>query len=127
MTKLIYIAFGGALGAVLRYAVANGAQRLTEGTFPVGTLVVNTLGCLAVGLLGTLFAGPILVREEVRFALLLGFLGGFTTFSTFGFETFALLTDGEWWWAAANVTLANTLGLLAVWSGYRLAGLWWGV
>ncbi len=127
MTKLIYIALGGGLGAVLRYAVSSGAQHLTQGTFPVGTLAVNTLGCLAVGLLGTLFAGPFLVREEVRFALLVGFLGGFTTFSTYGFETLALLNDGEWWWAAANVTLANALGLLGVWGGHRLANLWWGV
>ena len=127
MTKLLYIALGGGLGAVLRFAVASGAQRLTAGTFPIGTLAVNTLGCLAIGLLGTLFTGPLLVREEVRFALLVGLLGGFTTFSTFGFETFALLADGEWGWALANVTLANALGLIAVWSGYRLAVLWQGV
>ena len=124
MTKLLLIALGGGLGAVLRYAVSNGAQRLTEGTFPVGTLAVNVVGCLGIGLFGTLFTGPILVREEVRFAVLVGFLGGFTTFSTFGYESLALLADGEWWRAATNVTLQNVLCLAAVFGGYRIAVLW---
>jgi CrcB protein len=126
MTKLLFIALGGGLGAVLRYAVSSGAQRLTDGTFPVGTLVVNVLGCIGIGLFGTLLTGPIMVREEMRFAVLIGFLGGFTTFSTFGFETYALLADGEWWRAAANITLQNTLGLAAVFCGYRMAVLWQG-
>ena len=127
MTKLLFIALGGGLGAVLRYAVSSGAQRITEGTFPVGTLAVNVLGCLGIGLLGTLFTGPILVREEVRFAVLVGFLGGFTTFSTFGYETFALLADGEWWRAVANITVQNALGLVAIFCGYRVAVLWQGI
>lgn len=93
----------------------------------MGTLVVNVVGCIGIGLFGTLFTGPIMVREEVRFAVLVGFLGGFTTFSTFGFETYALLADGDWWRAAANITVQNTLGLAAVFCGYRIAVLWQGV
>ena len=127
MTKLLFIALGGGLGAALRYAVSSGVQRLSDGTFPIGTLSVNVLGCVGIGLFGTLFTGPIMVREEVRFAVLVGFLGGFTTFSTFGYETTALLADGEWWRAAANVILQNVLCLVAVFGGYRLAVLWQGV
>ncbi|MBW2273390.1 MAG: fluoride efflux transporter CrcB [Deltaproteobacteria bacterium] len=127
MTKLLFIAFGGAAGAVLRYVVAVQGQRLSQSVFPFGTLTVNVLGCLLIGLLGTLFAGPVIVREEYRFALLVGFLGGFTTFSTFGFETLALVSDREWWLASANVLASNVLGLGAVWVGNRLALLWQGV
>ena len=119
--KWLLIACGGGAGAILRYAMAGWGQRLTSGVFPVGTLMVNTLGCLAIGFLASLFAGPLLIREEYRIAILVGFLGGFTTFSTYGYETFALLGDGEWWSAAVNVLLSNVLGLLALWIGVRLA------
>jgi CrcB protein len=123
MTKLLWIAGGGALGTVLRYLAAGWGQRLVTGVFPLGTLLVNVTGCLAIGYLATLFAGPALVREEYRLALLVGFLGGFTTFSTFGFESFALLSDREWGLLGANVLLSNGLGLVAVWLGHRLAVL----
>ena len=119
--KWLLIACGGGAGAILRYAMAGWGQRLTSGVFPVGTLMVNTLGCLAIGFLDSLFAGPLLIREEYRIAILVGFLGGFTTFSTYGYETFALLGDGEWWSAAVNILLSNVLGLLALWIGVRLA------
>jgi CrcB protein len=119
--KWLLIACGGGAGAILRYAMAGWGQRLTSGVFPVGTLMVNTLGCLAIGFLASLFAGPLLIREEYRIAILVGFLGGFTTFSTYGYETFALLGDGEWWSAAVNILLSNVLGLLALWIGVRLA------
>jgi len=127
MTKLLLIALGGAAGSVARYLVAVQGQRLSQSVFPVGTLTVNVLGCLLIGLLGTLFAGPVIVREEYRFALLVGFLGGFTTFSTFGFETFSLVSDREWWLASLNVLGSNVMGLAAVWVGNRLALLWQGV
>ena len=120
--RFFWIAAGGGLGAVLRYSVAGFAQRLTDDAFPVGTLTVNVLGCLVLGFLGAIFAGPALVRDEWRFFLAVGLLGGFTTFSTFGFETVALLQSGEWARASANVLLSNGLGLGAVWIGYRLAG-----
>ena len=127
MTKLLFIALGGAAGSVARYLLAVQGQRLSQSMFPVGTLTVNVLGCLLIGLLGTLFAGPVIVREEYRFALLVGFLGGFTTFSTFGFETFSLVSDREWWLASLNVLGSNVMGLAAVWVGNRLALLWQGV
>ncbi len=115
------IAGGGACGAVCRYLMAMGVQRLGGATFPVGTLAVNLLGCLVIGFLGALFAGPVVIREEWRFALFVGFLGSFTTFSTYAWETLGLLNDGERGPALANVLLSNVGGLALVWFGYRLA------
>lgn len=130
MTKLLLIAGGGAAGSVLRYLVAGWGQRLAAGvlpgfpTFPLGTLLVNVAGCLGIGLLGGLLSGPALLREEYRLALLVGLFGGFTTFSTFGWETLGLAGDGEWAPALWNVLLHNALGLAAVWLGARLAARW---
>lgn len=127
MFKLVMIAAGGAAGAVLRFVVAGWCQRLTDASFPLGTLIVNLLGCLLIGLLGALFAGPYLVREEYRIGLMVGILGAFTTFSTFGWETFALANDGQRWVAVMNVAATNVLGLVAVWVGYRTGQNWFGV
>ena len=121
MGTLVWIALGGAVGSVLRFLVSSGCQRLSGGAFPVGTLTVNLVGCLLIGFLGALLSGPLLVREEYRLGLLVGLLGGFTTFSGFGWETLALLNDGEWGRAALNLVAANLLGLAGVWGGYRLA------
>ncbi|MDG2307247.1 MAG: fluoride efflux transporter CrcB [Candidatus Binatia bacterium] len=120
--RYLIIAAGGGLGAVLRFAVSGFVQRLSDDAFPIGTLSVNVLGCLVIGFLGALFSGPAFIRDEWRFFLLTGLLGGFTTFSTFGYETLALIDDGEWARAGANVILSNGLGLVAVFIGYRLAG-----
>lgn len=121
--KFLAIAAGGSVGALLRYSLSGLAQRMTDDAFPVGTLVVNLTGCLVIGFLGALFSGPALVRDEWRLFLLVGLLGAFTTFSTFGFETMALMEDGEWVRAALNLALSNGLGLAAVWLGYRAAGI----
>lgn len=121
MTRLLLIFLGAGLGGVLRYAIGRWVQVLTGESFPSGTLVVNLIGCLAIGFLGAAFAGPVLIREAYRTAILVGFLGGFTTFSTFGRETFSLAADREMLFAALNLLLSNGLGLAAVWLGTRLA------
>jgi CrcB protein len=118
--KLTLIAIGGAGGAVARYVLAGWGQRLTETAFPLGTLLVNLVGCLLIGIGAAIFAGPAIVREEVRLGLLVGFVGGFTTFSTFGYESFALLSEREWWLATLNLLGSNVLGVLAVFMGYRV-------
>ncbi len=100
MSKVILIMAGGSVGALLRYGVSGFAQK---------------------------FAGPHLIREEYRMALLVGLLGAFTTFSTFGIETFSLANDGQFRLAAANILLSNGLGLGALWFGYRLSEKWFGV
>jgi len=127
MFKLVMIAAGGAVGALLRYVAAGWAQRFADGSFPAGTLLVNIVGCLAIGFVGAFFAGPHLMREEYRLALLVGVLGAFTTFSTFGWETFTLANGGQIWLAVTNILLSNGAGLVAVWFGYRMGEKWFGV
>jgi CrcB protein len=127
MLKILLIMAFGSIGAVARYWLAGLCQGLVAGGFPVGTLCVNVLGCLLIGLLGAFFASPQMVREEWRVALLVGLLGAFTTFSTFGWETVSLISDGQWRLAALNVTLNNVLGIAAVWFAWRLGERWFGV
>ncbi len=120
--RLLVIALGGAAGAVCRYLVAGWVQSSAESLFPFGTLAVNVVGCFLFGILATMLTGAILVPEPVRLLLLVGFLGAFTTFSTFGWETMAMLDDGEAGLAIANVLASNLLGFAGVWLGLRLAG-----
>lgn len=124
MVKLLLIALGGAAGTLGRYLLIGWVQRFGDGTFPLGTLSVNVIGCFFIAIMHVALLGPLLMREEYRLALLVGLLGGFTTFSTFGMETFALINAGAWRPALGNVLLSNVLGLTAAWAGYRL-GEWW--
>lgn len=124
MGKILLIAAGGAVGAALRYGVAAPLQRPIGDAFPVGTLTVNVLGCFLIGLLATLFAGPIPLKEEHRLALLVGVLGGFTTFSAFALEALSLVQRGHPGRAAAYVVGTNLLCLAACWAGWRAASVW---
>jgi CrcB protein len=120
--KIAAIAAGGSVGAVLRYVVARGVQRFAGESFPLGTLTVNVVGCFLFGLLAAALTSPaVLVREEYRLALLVGFLGAFTTFSTFGADTIALIADRQMARAVAYVLLSNVVGFTAVWLGMRIA------
>ena len=126
MAKLFLIFLGSGLGGVSRYLLSGWAQRASSGSFPTGTLLVNILGCLAIGFLSAAFASRWLFREEFRIALIIGLIGGFTTFSAFGMETFAMLNDGQRLRAGVNVLLSVVFGLMAVWIGYRVAERWLG-
>jgi CrcB protein len=121
MEKLVLIALGSAVGGVLRYLVQGWLQAATGTTFPLGTLAVNLVGCFAIGFVNQALVGPLLVAQEYRLALTVGLLGGFTTFSAFGWETLQLLSDGEFGRALANVLVSVGVGLAAVWLGLRLA------
>lgn len=102
-------------------------QRWSGSLFPFGTLVVNVLGCLAVGVLASALAGAAAgVRQEYQLGLTVGLLGGFTTFSTFGIETYLLASPGRYRLAAAYVAMSVVLGLAAVGLGYRAGERWWG-
>ncbi len=125
--KWILVASGGALGSVLRYALQGLVQRLSGSSFPAGTLAVNLIGCFIIGLLAAYFRASLPVREEYRIGLMVGVLGGFTTFSAFGLETFLLAVDRQWSFAILNVVASCVLGLAAVWFGYRLAEAYFGV
>ena len=120
MNKLLLIAFGGAFGSVARYLMVGWTHKAFDTTFPLGTLAVNVIGCMCIGVLGALFDRPHLVAEELRVGLLIGVLGGFTTFSSFGLETFRLVNDGEYLRAILNVLVTNASCLLVAWAGYRI-------
>jgi CrcB protein len=124
--KYTWIVIGGGVGSLLRYILQGWGQALTRGTFPIGTLVVNVLGCLAIGAASLVFAERIPIRMEYRVGLTVGVLGGLTTFSAFGWETFAMAKDGQGLRAMINVLLSVTLAFIAVWLGYRLAERWIG-
>ncbi len=122
MVDILIIGIGGFLGAISRYIVSNWSQNLPKfATFPVGTLVVNVSGCLAIGVIFGLVESRQLFTPETRLFLLIGFLGSFTTFSTFGFETFSFFQDGQISAAILNITLNLVIGLLATWFGYGIS------
>ncbi len=120
-TRIIAVALGGATGSLLRYGVSGWAQRIGGQVFPVGTWTVNVVGCFFIGFLATSLSGPILIREDLRIALLVGLLGGFTTFSSYAWETLTLASAGSFRLAALNLLLNNVVGLVAAWTGWRLA------
>jgi CrcB protein len=121
MQKLILIGLAGLVGTLGRYALSGFIARRFGETFPTGTLVVNIAGCFLAGFLFYLMQERFLVNETTRAMVMIGVLGGFTTFSSFGLQTFTLLKDGEIWFAAVNVVVSNVVGLLMVWAGYSLA------
>jgi len=120
---LLSVGCGGALGALARYGLAGLVHRFYGGFLPVGTLVVNVLGCLLIGAAAALVEDRGLFSPELRLFLLVGFLGSFTTFSTFGHETVALLREGSFLAAAGNASLQLLLGLAAVVAGRGLIHL----
>lgn len=124
--RLVLIAVAGGVGSLLRYGVAGWTQRLSGGSFPFGTFCANVIGCLLIGFLTAAFAGRWSIRPEYRTAILVGLLGGFTTFSSFSLETFNLLNDGQFARAVSNVVASLAAGLTATWFGYRLAQSWLG-
>lgn len=120
MTKLAWLAAAGALGTLARYGVGGVVQRAVGGTFPWGTLVVNAVGCLLFGLVWSLAEERLVISGEIRAILLVGFMGAFTTFSTFAFETSAMLRDAEWSFALANLLSQNVLGIACFFAGLAL-------
>lgn len=131
MFPLLLVILGGAIGSAGRFLLAGAVQHGVDrwpglarmGVFPLGTLAVNALGCLSIGLLGAYFAGPHRVSAAWRAFLMIGVLGGFTTFSSFAWETLSLANDGQFVRALANVMLSNVVGLTLAWGGYRV-GEW---
>ena len=120
MYKTISIGLAGLVGTLLRYWLSGFVARHYGETFPWGTLIVNVLGCLVTGAVFNLTEERFLVDPTVRTVILIGLLGGFTTFSSYGLQTFTLLRDGEFALATSNVAVSNLLGLLMVWAGYGL-------
>ncbi|HEV7682408.1 MAG TPA: fluoride efflux transporter CrcB [Pyrinomonadaceae bacterium] len=123
MLRLIYIGLAGAVGTLLRYWLSESIAKRFGETFPTGTLIVNLIGCFLAGLLFNLMLSRYPMSPTARTVLLVGFLGGFTTFSAFGLQTFTLLREGELGLALFNIGVSNIGGLLMVWVGFSLAKL----
>jgi CrcB protein len=122
--RLVLIAVGGAHGALARYGLAGAVHLVVPTSFPIGTFIVNILGCLLFGaIMGFAeFRAPLSI--DARAFLLVGVLGGFTTFSSFTWETFVLIRTGEWARTALNTVGQTAIGLVALWAGWMIARVW---
>ena len=118
---LWYIAVGSAIGGVSRYILGGVVQRVLDTTFPSGTLLVNITGSFLLGAIMRFAVDTPAISPEVRAFLTIGICGGYTTFSTFSYETAAMLEDGEWTRAAAYVSASVLLSLLAMFLGFAAA------
>jgi CrcB protein len=127
MQKVLLVGTGGFLGSVLRYVLGGLVYRFRGGTlFPIETLLINVAGCLAIGLLAGLAEARGVFSGATRAFLMIGLIGGFTTFSTFAYETFELMRGGQAATAALSAALQFSLGLTAVWAGHAASRLAWG-
>ncbi len=121
LRNLLAVAAAGAVGATARYLMAGFVQRHSQHPFPWGTMTVNMAGCFLFGLAWMLFEEKISVDPTLRLFVLVGFLGSFTTYSSFAFETTALIRDAEWMFALLNVAVQNIVGVLFVIAGMAVA------
>jgi CrcB protein len=119
--RILFVGLAGMTGTLCRYWLAGAVTRRYGEAFPLGTLAVNLLGCLLAGALYFFLQERYAVSETARVAVFVGLLGGLTTFSSYGLQTFALLREGRAGVAILNVSAANLLGVLLVWAGYVLA------
>jgi fluoride exporter len=119
--KYLFLWLGGILGVTSRYVLGGWVYSITGASFPYGTLVVNVSGCLAIGFLGTLAEGRWSFSPNLRLFLFIGLLGGYTTFSSYMFESYKLLQDGEVLLALSNLLISVILGFVGLWVGVLLA------
>ena len=121
MSQIILVGIGGFIGSVFRFLLSGFVHRLVPlSEFPFGTFAVNVVGCLLIGLLNGLAETRQVISPELRLFLMIGILGGFTTFSAFGYETLSLIRGAEVFRAMGNVFLHVLFGLVAVWLGDML-------
>jgi CrcB protein len=119
--RLTLIAIFGAIGTLARYGLQGVVQVRTGGAFPYGTLIVNLSGCFLLGLIGQFTMNRLVISPDWRVAIAVGFFGGYTTFSSFGWETAKMLEDGEWLRAATYVSASVVAGLFLSVAGIHLA------
>jgi CrcB protein len=119
--RIFWIALFGAIGTLARYGLQGLVQTRMGSTFPYGTLLINLSGCFFLGLIGQFTLNRMVVSPEMRMAIAIGFFGGFTTFSSFGWETAKMLEAGDWLRATTYVTASVALGLILSVAGIRLA------
>ncbi|MFH1195507.1 MAG: fluoride efflux transporter CrcB [bacterium] len=122
MVKLLYVGLGGFLGSVSRYLLSGFIHKLFDKSlFPIGTLTVNVIGCFLIGFLNGIGDSRQVFTPEFRLFVFIGVLGGFTTFSTFGYEVFTFAHDAQFFSSLLNIALHLILGLGAVWLGYSFS------
>ena len=117
------IALGGAIGAIARYQVAASIQSRIVSAFPWGTFVVNISGCLIMGFVTTVLAQKIGINQNWRLLVPIGFIGAYTTFSTFELETYRAITEGGWLTGGSNIVASVVAGYVAIWLGTTVARL----
>jgi fluoride exporter len=117
VANFFVVFLGGGLGAAARYWLSGTIARSSGSGFPFGTVTVNVIGCFVIGLLMASFEERFLVSPTLRLFLTIGILGGFTTFSTFSFETIAMMKDAEFFYAALNITVSVVTCLTATYAG----------
>lgn len=123
LLRIGLMALAGGMGTLARYGAALAVQAVAGREFPWGTVAVNILGCFLFGLGWSVITHRYMLGDDVKLIVLTGFMGAFTTFSTYIFETQELLRAAQWWYAAANLLLQNTLGLGALIAGAALGRL----
>ena len=121
--KIFLIAISGAVGTLARFGLSGLVQASYKGNLPLGTFVVNMIGCLLFGFVWTISEEKLAISSEARIIILVGFMGAFTTFSTFAFETTALIRDSQWLMAAGNILAQNIIGILFLFIGIALGRL----
>ena len=121
MVRMLLVGLGGFVGTLFRYWLSGLIARRYGETFPLGTLAVNAIGCFIIGFLFYFFYDRSLTSPTARTVVLIGVIGGFSTFSSYGLQTFTLLREGEVFLALVNIVASNALGLALVWLGYVLA------
>ena len=121
--KLVLIAVAGGLGTLARFGLSGIVQHAIGRTFPWGTVCVNLVGCFGFGVLWAIMEDRLSVSGDVRIVVLVGFMGAFTTFSTFVFETGQLIEELQWMWALANLLIQNIVGIACLFVGLAIGRL----
>jgi len=122
MFKIFLVGIGGFIGSSLRYILSGIAQKISnQSFFPIGTLTVNLIGCFVIGFLAGLSENRQLFSESIRAFVFIGILGGLTTFSTFGYESFSFLRDGQFLSTVINISVHIFIGIFFVWFGFSIS------
>jgi len=120
LKTIIFLAIGGTAGTLLRYWLSVLVQSTSKGTLPIGTFTVNMLGCFLFGAVWSLAEGRIVLSPHMRLLILVGFMGAFTTFSTFAFESGSLLRETQFTAAIINILAQNVVGIIVLLAGIAL-------
>ncbi len=121
--KILYLAIAGVIGTLARYWLGGFVQRAYGGVFPWGTFAVNMIGCFLFGLVWIMAEERLVISGQTRVIVLVGFMGAFTTFSSFMFESGALLRDSQFAAAFANIALQNACGIILLFLGFAVGRL----